>query len=93
LLYHLRDVDQCNAVLLCQVLFARHQHRAIWLGNLLYLLPAVATTGVFVWLLGFYGIGVGALVASLFIYFWRRRAARSYSIVLDLPRHAERAPA
>jgi O-antigen/teichoic acid export membrane protein len=84
---------KANAELLYQVLFARHQDRAIWLGNLLYLLPAVATTGLFVWLLGFYGIGVGALVASLFIYFWRLWAARSYSLVLDLPRQAERAPA
>ena len=77
---------KANAEVLYQVLFARHQDRAIWLGNLLYLLPAVAATSLFVWLLGFYGIGVGALIASLFIYAWRLRAVRHYSAASDCRR-------
>ncbi len=69
---------KANGELLYQILFARHQDRAIWLGNLLYLLPAVATTSLFVWLMGLYGVGVGAIVASLFIYLWRLWAVRHY---------------
>jgi O-antigen/teichoic acid export membrane protein len=79
---------KANAELLYQVLFARQQDRAIWLGNLLYLLPAVGTTSLFVWLLGFYGIGVGALVAALFIYSWRMWAVRRYDFVFDRPQQA-----
>jgi O-antigen/teichoic acid export membrane protein len=83
---------KANAELLYQVLFARRQDRAIWLGNLLYLVPAVAATSLFVWLFGFYGIGVGALIASLFIYSWRIRAVRRYSLVHDRPPRDNRAP-
>jgi O-antigen/teichoic acid export membrane protein len=62
---------RAHAETLYQVLFAKQQDRAIWLGNVLYLLPALAATSIFVWLFGFNGIGYGAIVSSLFIYLWR----------------------
>jgi O-antigen/teichoic acid export membrane protein len=60
-----------NADTLYQVLFARHQDRAIWLGDLLYLLPALASNMMLVPLLGLSGIGYAAILSALFIFSWR----------------------
>ena len=60
-----------NAETLYYVLFARHQDRAIWLGNLLYLIPAFGCNALFVPLFGFIGIGYGTIVSSIFLFLWR----------------------
>jgi O-antigen/teichoic acid export membrane protein len=62
---------RANADTLYQVLFARHQDRAIWLGDLLYLLPALASNVVLVPLLGLSGIGYAAILSALFLFSWR----------------------
>ena len=53
------------------VLFARHQDRAIWLGNLLFLVPAFGCNIVLVPLLGLSGIGYGAIISSVALLAWR----------------------
>ncbi len=62
---------RANTETLYWVLFARHQDKSLWLGNLLFLLPAVGCTAVFVPVFGLEGIGYGAIVASLFLLVWR----------------------
>ena len=62
---------RCNADTLYQVLFARHQDRAIWLGDLLYLLPALICNLLLVPLLGLSGIGYAAILSALSIFSWR----------------------
>ena len=60
-----------NAETLYFILFARHQDRAIWLGDLLYLIPAFGCNAVFVPMFGFNGIGCSAIVSAVFILCWR----------------------
>jgi O-antigen/teichoic acid export membrane protein len=62
---------RCNAETLYQVLFARHQDRAIWLGNMLFLVPALVCNTVLVPLVGFIGIGYSAIISSVFLLLWR----------------------
>jgi O-antigen/teichoic acid export membrane protein len=62
---------RCNAETLYQVLFARHQDRAIWLGNMLFLVPALLCNAVLVPLIGFSGVGYSAIISSLFLLLWR----------------------
>jgi len=62
---------QANASTLYYILFAKHQDRVIWLGDLLYLIPAFGCNAILVPLIGFRGIGYGSIVASLFILLWR----------------------
>jgi O-antigen/teichoic acid export membrane protein len=53
------------------VLFARHQDRPIWLGNLLFLIPAFGFNLIFVPRLGIIGIGFGSILASILLLLWR----------------------
>lgn len=53
------------------VLYARHQDRPIWLGNLLFLIPAFGCNALFVALFGFIGVGYGAVVSAIFLFAWR----------------------
>lgn len=53
------------------VLFARHQDRPIWLGNILFLLPALGFNLLFVPLYGLSGIGYSAMISGLFLLLWR----------------------
>jgi O-antigen/teichoic acid export membrane protein len=62
---------RCNAETLFQVLFARHQDRAIWVGNLLYVIPALVCSTLLVPLAGFIGVGYGAIISNLFLLLWR----------------------
>jgi O-antigen/teichoic acid export membrane protein len=62
---------RANATTLYYVLFARHQDRAIWLGDLLFLVPAFGCNALLVPMIGISGIGWGAIVASLFLLVWR----------------------
>lgn len=60
-----------NGDALQQVLFAKHEDRAIWLGDLLYLVPAFGCNALLVPLLGLSGVGCGAILSALFIFSWR----------------------
>lgn len=62
---------QSNAMTLYYILFARHQDRAIWLGNLLYLIPAFGGNAILVPIFGFIGIGYGSVIANAFLLLWR----------------------
>ncbi len=70
---------RANAETFSNILFARHQDRAIWLGNLLFLIPALGGNLVLVPLLGFKGIGFSTIAASAFILAWRWHYVRSYN--------------
>lgn len=62
---------KCNAFTLYYILFAQHDDRAIWLGDLLYLIPAFGVNYVLVPMIGFIGIGYGTVAANIFILAWR----------------------
>jgi O-antigen/teichoic acid export membrane protein len=62
---------RCNSETFYQVLFARHQDRAIWLGDLLFLIPACACNALLVPDLGLVGIGCSAIVSNFFVFVWR----------------------
>jgi len=53
------------------VLYAQNQDRPLWLGNLLFLIPALGCNLIFVPLFGFIGIGFSALAGSVFLLIWR----------------------
>ncbi|NTU76834.1 MAG: hypothetical protein HGA90_03335, partial [Alphaproteobacteria bacterium] len=62
---------RANAETLYYVLFARHQDKPVWLGNLLFLVPAFGGNFILVPLLGLKGIGVSAVASALFLLLWR----------------------
>ena len=62
---------RANADALFLVLFARNQDRPIWLGNLLFLIPAVGCNALLVPFLGLSGIGYGTIAAAVFLFVWR----------------------
>jgi len=53
------------------VMYARHQDRPIWIGNLLQLLVALVSGVLLVASLGFEGVGYSAIATSVFIGLWR----------------------
>ena len=59
------------AEVLYNILYARHQDRAIWLGNILFLIPAIGGNIVFIPIIGLKGVGVSALIAALCLCGWR----------------------
>lgn len=63
---------RANADMKNNILFARHQDRAIWLGNMLFLIPALGGNLLLVPLFGLNGIGYSALIAASFLFSWRR---------------------
>jgi len=67
---------RANAEALYNVLYARHQDRQIWAGNLLFLVPAVAGNALLVPFFGLPGAGWAALLSGLFLYIWRLQAVR-----------------
>lgn len=60
-----------NASTPYNILFARHQDRAIWLGDLIYLFLSFGLDAILVPLIGFIGIGYGAVAANIFVLVWR----------------------
>jgi O-antigen/teichoic acid export membrane protein len=62
---------RANAEMEGNVLFARHQDRAMWLGNLLFLIPALGGNLLLVPLFGLNGIGFSAVLAASFLLIWR----------------------
>ncbi len=69
---------RANADVKNYILFARHQDRAIWLGNLLFLIPALGGNLLLVPLFGFSGVGYSAVCASAFLLVWRWHHVRGY---------------
>jgi O-antigen/teichoic acid export membrane protein len=67
-----------NADILSNMLYARHQDKAVWMGNLLFLIPAIGCNLLFVPFTGLIGIGYGAVSASLFLTGWRWWHVRHY---------------
>ena len=70
---------RANAETLYNILFARHQDRAVWLGNLLFIIPACGCNAIFVPQFGLIGIGYGAIVAALCLFGWRLWHVWKYS--------------
>jgi O-antigen/teichoic acid export membrane protein len=62
---------RANAETFNYILYARHQDRAIWLGNLLFLIPAVGGNALLVPLIGLPGIGWAMVMAATFLFLWR----------------------
>ncbi|MDD3288750.1 MAG: hypothetical protein PHX43_07095, partial [Alphaproteobacteria bacterium] len=60
-----------NAEVIYNILYARHQDRAIWTGNLLFLIPAVGCNFLLVPELGLSGMGYSAVISAAFLFFWR----------------------
>lgn len=55
------------------ILYARHQDRAIWQGNILSLIPAIGGNVLFVPLVGLAGVGVASCLSAVFLLGWRWR--------------------
>lgn len=62
---------KANSETLNYVLYARHQDRAIWLGNLMFLIPAFGGNLLLVPLIGLPGIGWATIIAAAFLFLWR----------------------
>jgi O-antigen/teichoic acid export membrane protein len=69
---------RANAEMKSNILFARHQDRAIWLGNLLFLIPALGGNMLLVPILGLSGIGYSSIIAAGFLLMWRWRHVHRY---------------
>ncbi len=72
---------RANADALYNVLYARHQDRQIWAGNLLFLLPAVGGNALLVPFFGVVGAGWAAFLSGLFLYTWRLLWVRALGLV------------
>ena len=70
---------QSNSSTFYNVLYARHQDKAIWLGNFLFLIPALGGNLLLVPILGFQGVGYSAVMASTLLLGWRWWHAKHFS--------------
>lgn len=52
-------------------LFVQRQHRAVWLGNLLFLATSLVLNLIFIPWLGLMGLGVAAIVSAIMLAVWR----------------------
>lgn len=59
------------------VLFACHQDKPIWLGNLLFLIPAIGANAALIPLLGLMGAALSSVLAGAFLLGWRGIYARA----------------
>jgi O-antigen/teichoic acid export membrane protein len=62
---------RANAEMKNNILYARHQDRAIWLGNMLFLIPALCGNLLLVPIFGLFGSGYSAVIAAAFLLGWR----------------------
>ncbi len=62
---------RANADTFYYILYARHQDKPLWLGALLFLIPALFGNLLFVPLMGLKGVGVSSILACLTLFFWR----------------------
>lgn len=53
------------------VLFSSHQDKPIWLGNLLFLVPAIGGNAILVPVLGLMGVGISSILSGAFLLCWR----------------------
>jgi len=53
------------------VLFSSHNDKPIWVGNLLFLLPAIGGNALLVPILGLSGVGISAIISGAFLLGWR----------------------
>ncbi len=53
------------------VMYARHQDRPIWIGNILQLVVALGSSALLVPIFGFIGIGYSAVLTAIFVCIWR----------------------
>lgn len=60
-----------NAETLYYILYARHQDKPLWLGSLLFLIPAFGGNLLLVPMLGLSGMGYSMILAAAFMFFWR----------------------
>lgn len=60
------------------VMYARHQDKDIWIGNLLFLAVALLLNLWLVPIFGLYGAGYTALISSLFVVMWRFYCVKRY---------------
>ncbi|MBA3669290.1 MAG: lipopolysaccharide biosynthesis protein [Sphingomonas sp.] len=66
-------------------LFVKRQHKAIWLGNLIFLATSLLLNLILIPQLGLVGLGVAAIASALMILGWRSLALRHRN---PLPRRA-----
>lgn len=62
---------RANADTMYYVLYARNQDWALWVGSLLFLIPVLLGNLILVPWLGLVGVGYSAILASIFLFFWR----------------------
>ena len=62
---------RANADTFYYVLYARRQDRALWLGSLLFLIPAVVGNLALVPWIGLEGVGYSSILACSFLLVWR----------------------
>lgn len=60
------------------ILFSIHNDRAIWIGDILYIIPALGSNMVLVPICGLIGIGYSSVFSALLILFWRAWHVRSF---------------
>jgi O-antigen/teichoic acid export membrane protein len=73
---------RANAETLNYILYARHQDRAIWIGNLLFLLPGLLGNLILIPFIGFLGVGISMVLASLSLFAWRLWHVRRFAAAI-----------
>lgn len=82
---------RANAETLNYILYARHQDKAVWVGNLLFLLPGLLGNIILIPLVGFLGVGISMVLASVSLFLWRLWHVRRYAALSPfLPLAAEK---
>jgi O-antigen/teichoic acid export membrane protein len=59
------------ALVLYYILFAQHQDKPIWLGNILLMAPVLFCNILLIPAFGFEGVGYSAVATGVFLFFWR----------------------
>lgn len=58
-------------------LFVQRQHRAVWLGNLIFLATSLVLNLVFIPMFGLIGLGMAAIAAAVMLALWRSVTLKS----------------
>lgn len=61
------------AEVLYAMLYSRHQDRPIWLGNALFLIPAIGGNAILIPAVGIKGAGLSTILGATFLVVWRWR--------------------
>jgi len=62
---------RANARLFYYILYSRHQDKALWLGDMIFIIPSLGGNILFVYLFGLPGIGFGAVASGLYLFLWQ----------------------